>query len=132
MTRNGQVVLIAGAVGETAFGIAEKFRGEGARVLVAAGASCPLSVSKQFVDYELIRGEPFEASGLDALKVRIVEKHGRLDLIINCTGSYSRQPEQRATVTGFVKRLRSLVSVLVRKSWAGRLTPSPSIATHPK
>jgi NAD(P)-dependent dehydrogenase (short-subunit alcohol dehydrogenase family) len=84
---SGQVILLAGAMGALGIGLAEGFRSKGATVLIAPGGPCSPELVAACPGSLLRVGEVSDPVSLalrcDEIKVR----HGRLDLIIFCSGT---------------------------------------------
>src|SRR4051812_41103867 len=85
---SGQVILIAGAVGAAALGIAENFRSKGAIVLIAPGESCPPDVMASYSGFEFIHGAMIDSTDLVLRCEEVTRRYAKLDLVITCTGSY--------------------------------------------
>jgi hypothetical protein len=85
---SGQVILIAGAIGAVAIGVAETFRTQGAIVLIAPGESCPPDVIAGCLGFEFIHGAVIHPTDLTLRCEQVTKKHAKLDLVICCTGDY--------------------------------------------
>src|SRR5438093_165191 len=81
-----RVVLVTGGTKGIGFGIAEAFLGAGARVVVCARtapASLPRAHARQA---EFLACDVREAEAVRALVAAVVERHGRLDVLVSNAG----------------------------------------------
>lgn len=110
----GKVILIAGALGTLGVGVAEDFRARGATVIIAPGRSFAPDLMALYAGYIVIDGEVSDPFDLALRCDEIERQHGRLDLVVFCSGTAlpqraeeipaSNTPDQSPTL---LRRLRA-------------------------
>ena len=88
-----RIVLITGGTAGIGLGLARRYAGAGARVVVAARPSARLDDVPQVIPGATSIAVDLEApEGRDALADAIVERYGRLDVLVNNAGIQRRAP----------------------------------------
>jgi NAD(P)-dependent dehydrogenase (short-subunit alcohol dehydrogenase family) len=90
----GKTVLVAGGTGGLGRGVSLAFLEEGAKVIVTYRNETEFQALKaaagvQVAALEGMQADVTDASAMDALIGSIVERHGRLDVVINTVGGYA-------------------------------------------
>ena len=85
---DGKVAVVLGAAGQGNIGqvIARRFAAEGARVIVAGRQEAPLRALAQELDADVCMCDITRSADVAALARYAVERSGRLDIAVNCTG----------------------------------------------
>jgi NAD(P)-dependent dehydrogenase (short-subunit alcohol dehydrogenase family) len=90
----GKVVLLAGSVGTLGVGLAEDFRAKGATIVIAPGSPVASDRLNLYAGFIVIDGDVGDPADLAQRCKEIEAQHGRLDLVIFCSGaSLPQRPE---------------------------------------
>ena len=84
----GKVAVVLGAAGQDNMGqvMARRFAEEGATVVVAGRRSEPLEALAAEIGGSAALCDITDKAQVDALAATALERHGRLDVAVNCTG----------------------------------------------